>query len=104
MTALLLALYLAASMPEGCAVTGQVIVTDEQVAALLIIPAACPIHVERIGQVIFLSGPRWVVMVEIPAAPGKYVFWYPWGSRYAFLGTGQSGQWLTVSYSQLLGA
>lgn len=101
---ILLTLWLAASMPEGCAVTGQVIVTPEQTAHLLIIPAACPIRVERVGDVLFLIGLRWVVMVELPDVTGKYVFWYSWGSGYAFLGTGPSGQWLPVSYSPLLGA
>lgn len=102
MTTILLAAWLMASMPEGCAVTGHVIVTAEQTATLLFIPAACPIQVERIGQVLFLIGPRGVIMMEIPPSPGKYVFWYPWGSRWAFLGLGQTGTWLAVSYSRKL--
>ena len=94
---------LAASMPEGCAVTGTVFHAPDQTFALL--HSNCLVEIERRDRWIIMTSPQWVVAVEIPPIPGKRRFTYSWGSPWALFGAGPTtGEWVTVAVAHRTGA
>ncbi len=100
---MLLTLWLmAASMPEGCAVTGTVFYSSEQTFALL--HSNCLIEIQRDDRWIIMTSPRWVVVVEIPLTFGKREFTYTWGSPWALFGPGPTtSEWVPVAVGHRTG-
>jgi len=82
--------FAASSPPDApqCRLAGYVYGAEDldEVAAVIVVQAGCPIDVARFERRLVLTSARWRVEMEIPRSGGWQQFAYTWGQDRAYIG------------------
>jgi hypothetical protein len=74
------------SPPPTCLVMGTVWWPKEDMEPKMRLTTTCPIQIQRDGQFVKMSSPRWSVEVCLPEKPRPQGFLYIWGHSEATIG------------------